>query len=89
MGVDFDGFQPQECLMQEAKARYDQLVGRDGKPLLFFEGFEDMRQQAMMQAIPVAKQPPTRLFWYFMTPRAYRYMEAYLEALGITPVFNP
>ena len=89
MGVDFDGFQPQECLMQEAKARYDQFLGRDGEPLWFFEGFEAMTDQVKRQAAAVHANPPTRLLWYFMTPRARQYMLPYLERHGVPSIVHP
>ena len=89
MGIDFDGFQPQECLMQEAKARYDQFVGRDGMPLPFFEGFEARTDQVKRQAAAVHANPPTRLLWYFMTPRARQYMLPHLQRHGVPSIVHP
>ncbi len=89
MGVDFDGFQPQECLMQEAKARYDQFVLRSGEALWFFEGFKAMREQVKRQARAVHANPPTRLLWYFMTPRAREYMLPVLTDEGVPSVVVP
>ena len=89
MGVDFDGFQPQECLMQEAKARYDQFVGADGEAKGFFKGFESMKEQARAQSIAVHSNPPTRLLWYFMTPRAQQYMRRFLAKYRVPSVLQP
>ncbi len=89
MGVDFDGFQPQECLMQEAKARYDQFVLRSGEALWFFEGFKAMREQVKRQARAVHANPPTRLLWYFMTPRTREYMLPVLADEGVPSVHVP
>jgi hypothetical protein len=89
MGVDFDGFQPQECLMQEAKARYDQFVGADGEAKGFFKGFESMKKQVRTQAAAVQSSPPTRLLWYFMTPRTREYMLPVLTDEGVPSVVVP
>ncbi len=87
--VDFDGFQPGDCLMQEAKARYDQFVLADGKAVRFFEGFDKMRAQMERQATAVHAHPPTRLLWYFMTPRARQYMLPYLTRYRVPSVLAP
>lgn len=87
--VDFDGFQPGDCRMQEAKARYDQFVLADSKAVRFFEGFDMTRAQMERQATAVHAQPPTRLLWYFMTPRARQYMLPYLTRYRVPSVLVP
>lgn len=75
-GLDFDGFRSTQCLLQEAKARYDQFFSPDsGQPKFFFllTGERNIRRQARAQNIVVASNPPSQLAWYFMQPLSYRY----------------
>jgi Restriction endonuclease fold toxin 5 len=75
-GLDFDGFRSAQCLLQEAKARYDQFFDPDdGQPKFFFRlsGARKITQQARIQSAVVASNPPSQLNWYFMQPLSYRY----------------
>jgi hypothetical protein len=76
---DFDGFQSPQCLLQEAKAKYDQFFDEEtGEPKWFFtwsekKGFPKMRNQAKEQSDIVMENPPAKLKWYFMQPISWRY----------------
>ncbi|WP_426394255.1 restriction endonuclease fold toxin 5 domain-containing protein [Ralstonia sp. R-29] len=76
-GVDFDGFRSSQCLLQEAKALYDQFFDpEDGEPKFFFRlsgGDRKIVRQAQAQTAIVIASSPTRLNWYFMQPLSYRY----------------
>lgn len=75
-GVDFDGFRSSQCLLQEAKARYDQFFNpEDGSPKFFFrlKGAPKIRNQARAQSGVAIASAPSRLNWYFMQPLSYRY----------------
>lgn len=75
-GVDFDGFKSGDCLLQEAKARYDQFFDPDdGLPKWFFRTFgaKKIIIQAQKQSVIVFENPPSRLNWYFMQPLSFNY----------------
>jgi hypothetical protein len=90
LGIDFDGFQPGECLLQEAKGNYDQFIdgsipGADD----FFKGFDTMESQAFDQAMEVMENPPARLKWYFQTPLTQKRMAPILAGMGVQSVYQP
>jgi hypothetical protein len=89
LGRDFDGFQPEACLLQEAKGNYDQFLDRDDVPLSFFDGFEGMAEQIEAQAVIVHANPPADLMWYFQTPRTMMYMQPILTANAVPSVYQP
>lgn len=90
LDVYFDGFQPGECLLQEAKGNYDQFLdGSIPKADKWFEGFRTMEDQMVEQATVVRTNPPARLTWYFQTPLAYRKMSPLLSRLGAQSVYQP
>ncbi|MEG1326641.1 MAG: Tox-REase-5 domain-containing protein [Janthinobacterium sp.] len=91
-GKDFDGFQSRLCLLQEAKADYDQFFKANGEVRYDFQENIFMRmelKQATDQSKIVMRNPPASLKWYFQTPLAYEYMEPKLAALGITTYYVP
>jgi hypothetical protein len=93
-GLDFDGFRSTQCLLQEAKARYDQFFDPDdGQPRFFFSlgGERNIRRQARTQSIVVAINPPSQLAWYFMEPLSFRYFSRLFatEAPVINTLLQP
>lgn len=78
---DFDGFRQEDCLLVEAKARYDQFLDKDDEP--YTKTFDDMEEQAYGQSEVVLANPPARLKWYFQTERTWRYMRTALARLHI------
>ncbi|VBT21785.1 Uncharacterised protein [Burkholderia pseudomallei] len=93
-GLDFDGFHSSQCLLQEAKARYDQFFDpEDGRPKFFFRlsGEQNILKQARSQSAIVATSPPSKLNWYFMQPLSYRYFARAFatEASLINTVYEP
>ena len=94
-GIDFDGFRSSECLLQEAKARYDQFFDpEDGEPKHFFSlsgGERQIVRQATAQSRVTRTNPPSRLTWYFMEPIAYEYFTRLflLDGLGIRTLLRP
>lgn len=73
MGVEFDGFESDQCLLKEAKAKYDQFFDDFGFRRDFWTGDEALFAQATRQSTAATPQPPVRLRWYFMQPLSYRY----------------
>lgn len=78
-GIDFDGFSSADCMLKEAKSRYDQFLteGEDAElmPKKWYTAFrEKMLPQAQRQASVAAAAPPSKLTWYFQGPRTYEYM---------------
>lgn len=78
-GIDFDGFASADCMLKEAKSRYDQFLtgGEDGElePKRWFKAFRlKMLPQARAHAGVAASSPPARLTWYFQGPKTYEYM---------------
>lgn len=91
-GRDFDGFQSRLCLLQEAKADYDQFFKENGELRYDFQKsiFQNMvLKQATAQSNIVKNNPPASLSWYFQTPLAYEHMLPSLSALGITTYYIP
>ncbi|PHV23075.1 hypothetical protein CSQ92_08735 [Janthinobacterium sp. BJB446] len=89
---DFDGFQSRLCLLQEAKADYDQFFKSNGEFKYDFQEqiFENMAlKQAAAQSNIVKNNPPASLSWYFQTPLAYKHMRPQLTELGIATFYIP
>jgi hypothetical protein len=84
-GVKFDGFKSAQCLLLEAKARYDQFFDDWGGFKYPFQGqiFTKMTVEAVSQNNAAVPKPPTQLRWHFMEPTSYRYMAKVL--LRATP----
>lgn len=72
-GVTFDGFDSSECLLKEAKAKYDQFFDEFGYRRDFWKGDEALLAQAVTQSTVALPQPPVQLRWYFMEPLSCRY----------------
>ncbi len=89
-GIDFDGFMPDACMLQETKGNYDQFIDPfTGKPKPFFSGFIGMEEQIATQANEVNSHPPARLTWYFMTPLARQLMLRVLMRQRVLSVYEP
>ncbi len=91
-GVAFDGFDSSQCLLKEAKARYDQFFNMWGRPHGFWdEGADDLIDEAMRQCTASAPRPPTRLRWHFMQPLSYRYFSGIIQAAhpDVEVVYQP
>lgn len=90
LGIDFDGFQPAECMLQEAKGNYDQFLdGSIPKADKWFDGFRTMEDQIVEQGSTVRVNPPARLTWYFQTPLTYKKIAPLLTRLGVQSVYQP
>jgi hypothetical protein len=89
LGTDFDGFQPSQCLLQEAKGNYDQFINEQNMPKFPFQGFKTMGETIRKQSMLVRANPPAKLMWYFETPRARAYMMSALRAAGVPSVYQP
>ncbi|ATD60429.1 MAG: Tox-REase-5 domain-containing protein [Janthinobacterium svalbardensis] len=91
-GKDFDGFKSSMCLLQEAKADYDQFFNAKGKLEYPFQEqlfVGKMQKQAIAQAMIVKINKPTVLTWYFQTPMAFKYMRPILVDMGISVLHIP
>lgn len=89
-GIDFDGFQPGECMLQETKGNYDQFIDvSTGKSKPYFTGFFGMEEQIVAQANVVNAHPPARLTWYFMTPMTRQMMLRLLTRQRVLSVYQP
>ncbi|WP_230958213.1 restriction endonuclease fold toxin 5 domain-containing protein [Burkholderia territorii] len=89
-GTTFDGFQPGECMLQEAKGNYDQFLdGSIPKAEKWFDGFRTMEEQIIEQGALTRANPPARLTWYFQTPLTYRKMAPLLSRVGALAVYQP
>ncbi|WCM21305.1 restriction endonuclease fold toxin 5 domain-containing protein [Paraburkholderia bryophila] len=86
--IDFDGFKPAECLLQEAKGNYDQFVDQPWA-IRSFKGFDDMTAMIMAQSEVVAENPPARLMWYFEGPKTRQKMLEVLTQYGVPSVVAP
>ena len=90
-GVKFDGFISGECLLKEAKARYDQFFNASGAPQKWWDGDDPIFVEASKQSAVAKPMPPVQLRWYFMQPMSYRYFSrAFVKMLlPIETVYQP
>lgn len=90
-GVTFDGFDSSQCLLKEAKAKYDQFFDEYGDPLDWWKGDEPVLAEAARQSAAAKPAPPVQLRWYFMQPMSYRFFSKTFAAmrLPIETVFMP
>lgn len=91
-GVQFDGFESAQCLLKEAKARYDQFFDDFGSVESFwFAGRDKLIGEAMRQGAAAQPRPPTRLRWHFMQPVSYRFFSRIIQAAypDVEVVFQP
>lgn len=86
--IDFDGFQPAQCLLQEAKGNYDQFLDM-AWTAVSFNGFRDMEAAIIRQGRVVRSRPPARLTWYFQGPKTRELMLDALAQSGIQSVVVP
>jgi hypothetical protein len=90
-GVTFDGFDSSQCLLKEAKAKYDQFFDDFGYRKDFWTGHVALLEQAIAQSAVAAPRPPVQLKWYFMESKSYRFFSKMFTAaeLPIETVFQP
>lgn len=88
-GIAFDGFDSSQCLLKEAKAKYDQFFDEFGYPKDFWTGDRLLLDQAVAQSAVVMPSPPAKLRWYFMQPMSYRFFSKLFASLPIETVFQP
>ncbi len=90
-GVTFDGFDTSQCMLKEAKARYDQFFNASGAPQKWWEGDDPILLEASRQSAVAKPMPPVQLHWYFMEPMSYRYFSrAFAKMLlPIESVYRP
>lgn len=93
-GADFDGFKSSMCVLQEAKAKYDQFFNEGtGQPKFFFAftGAKKIGLQARSQSAITLVNPPTLLIWYFMQTISYAYFSKSFRniAPNIVTVWQP
>ncbi|WP_433692095.1 restriction endonuclease fold toxin 5 domain-containing protein [Herbaspirillum seropedicae] len=89
--VTFDGFDSSQCLLKEAKAKYDQFFDDFGDPQDWWKGDEPIMAEAASQSFVAKPRPPVQLRWYFMQPKSYRFFSKIFSAmlLPIETVFEP
>lgn len=90
-GVTFDGFDSSQCMLKEAKAKYDQFFNATGVPHKWWEGDDPIFLEAVRQSAVAKPMPPIQLRWYFMEPMSYRYFSlAFVKmSLPIESVYQP
>jgi hypothetical protein len=90
-GITFDGFDSSQCLLKEAKAKYDQFFDDYGDPLEWWKGDEPLMSEGVRQSAVAKPMPPVQLRWYFMQPMSYRFFSKIFAAmlLPIETVFSP
>ncbi|MGB3820637.1 Tox-REase-5 domain-containing protein [Achromobacter pulmonis] len=72
-----------------AKGDYDQFIGDDGKSEPWFGGFKKMSEIIERQASAVHSNPPTKLRWYFQTPKTRERMLPILQRYRVNSIYYP
>ncbi|NRR29038.1 hypothetical protein HSX11_02465 [Oxalobacteraceae bacterium] len=90
-GIAFDGFDSSQCLLKEAKAKYDQFFNASGAMQKWWEGDDDIYSEAIRQSAVAKPMPPVQLHWYFMQPMSYRFFSlAFIKmSLPIVSTYQP
>ena len=91
-GVAFDGFDSSQCMLKEAKAKYDQFFDDFRQVKGWWkEGADKMIEEAYRQAAVAQPRPPVQLRWHFMESISYRYFSKIIQAAypDIEVVFQP
>lgn len=91
-GIAFDGFDSSQCLLKEAKAKYDQFFDEYRQVRgWWIEGADKLVEEAYRQATAAQPRPPVQLRWHFMEPISYRYFSKIIKATqpDIEVVFQP
>lgn len=91
-GVTFDGFDSSQCLLKEAKAKYDQFFDDFRQVHTWWaEGADKLIAEAYRQGAAAQPRPPVQLRWHFMEPLSYRYFSKIIKAAypDIEVVFQP
>ncbi len=90
-GVTFDGFDSSQCLLKEAKAKYDQFFDDFGDPKEWWKGDEPIIAEASAQSVVAKPQPPVQLRWHFMQPMSHRFFSKMFSTmrLPIETVLQP
>ncbi len=89
--VRFDGFKSSLCMLQEAKANYDDFfdaLGEYKHPFVKLV-FEKMRKEASDQMGVIQGNPTVSLTWYFQTPKTYQHLQQFLSRQGIAVLNVP
>lgn len=90
--VTFDGFESGQCLLKEAKARYDQFFDEFRQVRNWWrDGAYKVTEEAYRQATAAQPRPPVQLRWHFMEPISYRYFARTIKAAypDIEVVYQP
>ncbi|WP_299532514.1 Tox-REase-5 domain-containing protein [uncultured Herbaspirillum sp.] len=90
---DFDGFQPEKCLLQEAKAQYtnffDEKTLRPKVWYVLSGKYEQLMEQARAQHRIVSVSFPAALNWYFMGKTMYLSMKSAFTDDGLIRIEPP
>jgi hypothetical protein len=82
-GVDFDGFDSSQCLLKEAKARYDQFFDLFGVPEKWWgSGVDTIMKEMSNQSIKAIPRPSVRLEWFWQEPVSYHYFSKILGPIA-------
>ncbi len=89
--VRFDRFKSASCMLEEAKANYDDFFDALGefKHPFVKRVFTKMRTEAVDQMDVVRGNTTVSLTWYFQTPKTYQHMQQFLSNLGIAVLYVP
>jgi len=91
-GVTFDGFDSSQCLLKEAKAKYDQFFDDFRRVRGWWtEGADKLLEEAYRQGAAAQPRPPIQLRWHFMEPISFRYFSKVIKAAypDIEVVYQP
>ncbi|OWY28895.1 Tox-REase-5 domain-containing protein [Herbaspirillum robiniae] len=79
--VAFDGFDPGQCLLKEAKAAYDNFFDEYGVPQVWWKGEPPLMGEVARQAGAAVPRPPVKLKWFFMEQVSYLYFSRKIRSL--------
>jgi hypothetical protein len=91
-GVSFDGFDASQCLLKEAKAKYDQFFNEFREVVDWWRpGEARLIDEARRQALAAQPRPPVQLKWYFMQAISYRHFSLIIQDAypDVEVIFEP
>ncbi|AMW80792.1 hypothetical protein AMD27_17865 (plasmid) [Acinetobacter sp. TGL-Y2] len=87
-GVSFDGLWPMECILVEAKGRYEQFLDPKKKEFIRDSVYKGLVKEAQSQRVVKNRFKTAKLNWYFYEQAAKRHFDIVSRRV-VTTIFMP